>query len=617
MKKIIALTLAVVMLFTLTACSGNDADKNVLSVCLASEPLSIDPALNSSADGSTMLAHLFSGIAKWIKDKNGNLVIVADAAQELSEGVLNEDGTVTYTYTLKDNLKWSDGKTVTASDFVYAWNRAASPETAGDYNYMFDVIKGYDEMWETEEQITDKLDENGKPITESVYTNPDAKLAVEAINSKTLIVTLKNKVTYWNELLAFPTYYPVREDVVTDESWATKPETYISNGAYKLTSWEHNSVITLTKNEDFYDAENVTTPAIRFYLSDDTNNMLTNFRNGDWLLIDDVPTNEIASLKEAYPDAFVVSGQLGTYYVSWNINVNLLPPDSTLSGADAQTAQAEIRNALSLLIDRNYIVDQISKGGQVPASSFVAMGLTNPDGSQFYQTAGNSEDFYGYYDVSEDAFESNYEKAIKILKKYYTFDEATGKFTNVPTLTYIYNTSDTHQAIGEYFQGAFAAVGINVELTNQEWNTFLETRKNGDYAVARNGWIADYNDPISFLDMWTTASGNNDVQFGKGEHKNVRIYSLNLTDYGIDYKVENASWADTYDKLITEIKACDDTETRYEMMHLAEDMLMSTGCLTPVYYNTDIYMIDSRINGFYSNPLGYKYFMYTTISAAE
>ena len=602
MKKIIALILATVMLFTLSACGGNKADNNALSVCLASEPLSIDPALNSSADGSTMLAHLFSGLAKWVEDENGNLVIVADAAKELTEGTLNEDGTVTYTYTLKDNLKWSDGKAVKASDFVFAWNRAASPETAGDYHYMFDVIKGYDEMWAT---------------SDSLSYNPDAKLAVEAKNDKTLVVTLKNKVSYWNELLAFPVYYPVRKDTVANESWATNPETYISNGPYKLTSWEHNSVITLIKNEDFYDAENVTMPAIKFYLSDDTNNMLTNFRNGDWLLIDDVPTNEITALKEAYPGEFVVTGQLGTYYASWNINENLLPADSMLSGAEAEKAQAEIRNALSLLLDRNYIVNQISKGGQVPASSFVAMGLTNPDGSQFYQTAGSSEGFFGYYDVSGEAFETNYENAISTLKKYYTFDESSGKFTNVPTLTYIYNTSDTHQAVGEYFQGAFATVGINVELTNQEWNTFLETRKNGNYTVARNGWIADYNDPISFLDMWTTGSGNNDVQFGKGAHKDVKIYHLDLTDYGINYKVENANWADTYDRLISEIKACDDTEIRYELMHLAEDMLMSTGCLTPIYYNTDIYMIDDSVKGFYSNPLGYKYFMYTTIETAE
>ena len=242
------------------------------------------------------------------------------------------------------------------------------------------------------------------------------------------------------------------------------------------------------------------------------------------------------------------------------------------------------------------------------------MGLTNPDGTQFYQTAGSSEEFYGYYDVSKEAFESNFEKAIKILRKYYNFDEALGRFTDAPTLTYIYNTSDVHQAIGEYIQGAFSVIGINTELTNQEWNTFLETRKSGNYSLARNGWIADYNDPISFLDMWTTTSGNNDIQFGKGNHKDLTVYDLDLTDYGINYKVKNATWEKTYDRLIAEIKACDNTETRYELMHLAEDMLMKTGCLTPIYYNTDIFMISNRIDGFYSNPLGYKYFMHTRIN---
>ena len=611
MKKIIALILTVVLLFTLSACGGKDKNTQSLAVCLASEPLTIDPALNSTADGATMLAHLFSGIAKWSEDENGNLVIVADAAKELSQGVINSDGTVTYTYTLKDDLTWSDGKPVKASDFVFSWNRAASPELAGDYNYMFDVIEGYAEMWESRD--SGEVDKDGNPISE--YINPDAELAVEAKDDKTLVVTLNNEVSYWNELLAFPTYYPVRADIVSDESWATKSETFISNGAYKLTSWDHNSVITINKNEKHFDAENITMPEIRFYLSDDTNNMLTNFKNGDWLVIDDIPTNEISTLKEAYPNEYVATGQLGTYYVSWNINEILLPANSELQGTAAEEAHAEIRYALSLLLDRNYIVNQISQGGQVPASSFVAMGLTNPDGTQFYQTAGSSKEFYGYFDVSSEAFESNYEMAMKILKKYYTFDESTGKFTDVPTLTYIYNTSEAHQAVGEYVQGAFSAVGINVELRNQEWNTFLETRKNGDYSVARNGWLADYNDPISFLDMWTTDSGNNDVQFGKGAHKNISIYDLDLTKHGIDYKVKDATWAETYDKLISEIKVCSNTDTRYELMHLAEDLLMETGCLTPIYYYTDIFMIDDSVQGFYCNPLGYKYFMYTTITA--
>lgn len=611
MKKILALLMAVVMLFTLAACGGNTDDDKAqsLAVCLASEPDTLDPALNSAVDGATLVAHLFSGLAKWAQDETGKLVIVADAAEELVEGVENEDGTVTYTYTLKEGLTWSDGQPLKASDFVFSWNRAASPALAADYNYMLDIVKGYAEMWETKE--TGEVDEEGNPVEE--FVNPDAKLAVEATDDRTLVVTINNAVAYWNELLAFPTYYPVREDVVASENWATDPATYVCNGAYTITGWEHNSVITLTKNDKYFDAEKVTMPEIKFYLSDDANNMLANYKNGDWLLIDDVPTNDIDTLKTEYPEEFVVAGQIGTYYVSWNINENILPASSTLTGIEAEKAEAEIRNAFSLVLDRNHIVTEISQAGEVPAASFVAMGMTDADGSEFYKNAGSSEEFDGYFNASADAFEANFASAVETLKKYYKYDEATAKFTDVPALTYIYNTNDAHKAIAEYIQGAFAAIGVTVNLENQEWNTFLNTRKNGEYSVARNGWLADYNDPISFLDMWTTVSGNNDVQFGKGEHKDLAMYSVDVTDLGVDLKVENGTWAETYDALITEIKACTNLETRYGLMHAAEDLLMSTGCITPIYYYTDIYMIDDSVEGFFANPLGYKYFMYTTI----
>ena len=182
-----------------------------------------------------------------------------------------------------------------------------------------------------------------------------------------------------------------------------------------------------------------------------------------------------------------------------------------------------------------------------------------------------------------------------------------------PSLTYLYNTSEGHKAIGEYLQSALAGIGITMNLENQEWATFLNTRKNGDYSIARNGWLADYNDPICFLDMWTTASGNNDVQFGKGAHKDVAAYSLDLTDLGLDVKVENGTWAETYDVLIKAIKGCTDNEVRYELMHRAEDLLMSTGCICPLYFYTDLFMISKDVDGFFSNPLGYKYFMYCTV----
>ena len=248
MKKIISLLLVLAMVLSLAACGGSseketeatqaateavsseteataavaEASGSSISVCLSSEPDTIDPALNSAVDGATLVSHLFSGLAKWAQDESGNLVIVADAAEELVEGVVNEDGTVTYTYTLRDGLKWSDGQPVTAGDFEFAWKRAASVELAADYGYMFEVVDGYADVW-------------------AEAPAADAALNVQATDDKTLVVTLANAVAYWNELLAFPTYFPVREDVVADEAWATDASTYVCNGAYYISAWEHNS----------------------------------------------------------------------------------------------------------------------------------------------------------------------------------------------------------------------------------------------------------------------------------------------------------------------------------------------------------------------------------------
>ena len=365
---------------------------DTISVCLASEPDTLDPALNSAVDGATMIAHLFSGLAKWDQDANGNLVIVADAAESLPEGVLNADGTVTYTYTIKAGMKWSNGDEVKASDFVNAWNRAASADLGADYGYMFEVVDGYG---------TDKLN----------ATADDA--------ARTITITISNAISYWNELLAFPTYFPVHSSAYGNEAWATEPATYICNGPYTISAWEHDSVITLTKNANYHDAANVTMNEIKMFLSDDANNMLSNFKNGSWLLIDDVPTNEIATLKKDYANEFVIAGQIGTYYVCWNVNEDLLP-GSSLTGVEKEKAQQEIRNAIALLFDRNYIVNDVAQGGQLPASSFVAMGMTDADGNEFYKNAGDSDAYVGYYDVSEEAYAENCEKALEILKKYYS-----------------------------------------------------------------------------------------------------------------------------------------------------------------------------------------------------
>ena len=597
MKKVLLVLVSLLMVLTLAGCGQKEEAQpagdagQVLAVSIASEPDTIDPALNSAVDGATLTAHLFQGLAKWTQ-VDGKLAIAADAASELVAPVENADGSVTYTYTLREGLKWSDGQDLKASDYVFAWKRAASTALGADYGYMYEVVAGY----------------------------PDDLAVVADDAARTISVTLPVDVAYWNELLAFPAYFPVREDVVANEGWATDPATYVCNGPYKIAEWTHSSVMKLVKNENYIDKDQITMPEIDFYLSDDSNAMLANFQSGEWLMIDDVPTNEIANLKANYPDEFVIAGQIGTYYVCWNINEDILAGSKSagLTGADAEAAKAEIRKAVSLLFDRNYIVEDIAQGGQVPASSFVAMGMTDADGTEFYQNAGPSgytqnAGYYGYYNVDKAAFEENCNAAIEVLKKYYTYDEATGKFTDFPAMTYLYNTSEGHKAIGEYLQNALANYGINMTLDNQEWNTFLNTRKAGDYSIARNGWVADYNDPICFIDMWTSGSGNNDVQYGKGAHADLAMYNLDLTQYGYDVKVENGTWAETFDVLVGLIKTCKDNVTRMALMHRAEDMLMATGCLTPLYFYTDLYMISSKVKGFYSNPLGYKYFMYTTI----
>ena len=282
---------------------------------------------------------------------------------------------------------------------------------------------------------------------------------------------------------------------------------------------------------------------------------------------------------------------------------------------EAEAAKAEIRNAIMLLFDRTYIVDKVAQGGQVPASTFVTRDAPDFDGNSWLDRAGRGNGT-GYYDVGQEALEANYNKAMEILGKYYNIDE-NGMITNFPTMTYLYNTNEGHKAIGEYLQSALAGVGITMNMENQEWATFLNTRKNGDYSMARNGWIMDYTDPICMLDMWTSGSGNNDVQYGKGAHADLKMYNLDLTKWGYDTKVENGTWAETFDVLIDTIKKCSDQEKRFEMMHLAEDMLMETGALCPIYYYTMVYMLSKDVTGHAANPLGFNYFKGTKVAGSD
>ena len=462
-------------------------DGKNLSLCIASQPQTIDPALNSAVDGAIMTQHMFEGLVKWGNagtEANGSEGTINNAEMvpgqaEKWEKTVNADGTVTYTFTLRDGIKWSDGQAVTAQDFVYSWQRLANPKTAADYCYMIDMVVGYDEV------------QNSDPVDVT-------KLAVSAPDEKTFVVTLKNDCTYFLEICAFPATLPVRQDTIeaNGDQWTFKPETYISNGAYKLKQWENNARLVMEKNPEYYDYDKLGPDTITFMLMDNNNAMLTAYNANDLQFVEDVPVDEIPSL--------VASGEMkildyiGTYYVCYNVE-------------KAPFDDARVRKAFTLAIDSQDIVDNITQTGEVPATGFVPGGIYDAEGagSDFRIKGGD----YWTAPTTEEIYKANLEEANRLLDEAGYTDRST-----FPTVTYLYNTDDRHKAIGEALQSMWGeGLGVNVKIENQEWAAFLESRKQGDYQVARNGWIADYNDPCSFLDMWYTDGGNNVAQYSCAE----------------------------------------------------------------------------------------------------
>lgn len=539
MKRKLALLVSLLMIgsMLLTACGSQGSAGGTLAVCVGPDPDTIDPALNSSVDGATLIIHGFEGLMTL--DKNGTPIYGQAKKYEVSE-----DGR-TYTFHLRDNLKWSDGTAFKASDFVYSWNRAVAPATAADYEYMFDVIDGY---------VYDD------PATEDVDEHEQTKLNISAPDDKTFVVTLKNPVPYFLELTAFPTFSPVRQDIIeaNDEAWAVDPKTYIGNGAYKMTEWVPGSHMLYEKNKNYWDYKKLGPDQIKFVLMEDDNAIKNAFENGEILFADSLPNDEIDAWRDR-PE-FNLAGQLGTYYISFN--VKKAPLDNPL-----------VRKALTLAVDREYIVKNIGKAGQVPAGAFVSTGLTDADPKKEFREVGGD-----YYDPVD--YEKNLAEAKKLLA-----DAGYPDGKGLPNIEYLYNESSGHQAIGEALQDMWKKIGVNISLVSQEWGVFLNTRKNGEYYIARNGWLSDYNDPISMLDMWITGSGNNDAQ-----------------------------WSNTkYDELIAKVKSSTNKEERFKLMHEAEDIIFDESMLCPIYYYVDIYLLNQKVHGFWSSPLGYKYFMYATV----
>ena len=551
-SKLLILALAFTML--LTACGGGSkpANKNaekgngdtavsefepgkvdgVLDLNIASEPETIDPQLNTSVDGAIIESHLFESLIRWDDDGQGNAVLKPGIAESWD---VSDDG-LTWTFHLRD-AKWSDGKPMTAGDFVYTWNRLVNPETGADYEYMLDMVKGYD--------------------------SEDKKLDISAPDDKTFVVNLRVKCPYFEEICAFPAVMPVREDVVAKETWTTSADTLVSNGPYKLEKWDHNSQLILTKNEEYYDASSVTAEKLNFHLQDDQNAIYASYRSGDLDFINSVPQEEIQKLLET--KELKVLPQVGTYFVCFNTEK---PPFD----------DARVRKAFSLVIDRDFIVKQVTGKGEQPASAYVPAGVYDADGAEgkdFRTTGGD------YYSVKPEDYDKNVEEAKKLME-----EAGYPNGEGFPQIEYLYNTMESHKAIAEALQNMWQEkLGVQVTLQNQDWNVFLTERKQGNFNIARHGWIADYNDPMSFIDMWMTGGGNNDAQY-----KNPK-----------------------FDELVKAAKATSDQKLRMENMHKAEDILIGEdSVVAPIYFYTNSYMAKPNIKGIYYTPLGYFFFKSAT-----
>jgi len=457
---------------------------NTLSLQIASEPNKLDPALNSTVDGACLAILAFSGLVTY--DAEGQLV------PELAESYeMSEDG-MTYTFTLRDGLKWSDGEDLNAEDVAYSWNRLANPETGADYAYL----------------------------TSAIATKEDGTLDIEASeDGKTFTVNLNAPCAYFLDLCAFPAFYPVpQQNVESAEGAAENPGAwcvesgFVTSGPMTCTEWKHNESMTYEKNPNYFRADEVSLEKIQFMLSSDDTAIWNAFEDGSLQFIDTIATDMMATAKEK--EEYHNIPTLGTYYAGFNVNSELF------AGKTVQQA-ADMRKAMTLLIDRQYIVDTIAQADQEIANTFIPTGMFDGNGGEFRVNDDAytypMEDVVGYFDPSVDAYEANLEEARKLLEGAgYQFDESGMLSADTPiSMTYLTNDSEGNVKIGESIQQDFAAIGINVTVETREWSVFLDERKQGKFDFCREGWLADYNDPINMLEMWETESGNNDMQFGR------------------------------------------------------------------------------------------------------
>ena len=502
------------------------------TVQYGSNPETLDPALNSAIDGANTVITIFEPLLLI----NENNEVVGGQAESWET---SEDG-LTWTFTMRDGLKWSDGTDLNAKDFEYSFKRMVNPDTAAPYaETCLGMIDGFDAA-----QAGDA----------------DALNVKASDDGKTLTIVLSYPCSYFDKMAAFATMSPVQQATVeaNGDSWCTSADTFVSNGPYMITDWTPSERIVLTKNPNYvggWDNSKIVSDTITLLLLEDSSASFAAYNSGEAQLIKDVPTDEIPSLTKAEDGGdFYVDTILGTYYVSLNLQRDAFK-------------DAKVRKALSLAIDRDYVANTIMQGTYTTADSIVGPGIVDESG--YFHDNGNAP-----Y-ISAD-YEANLAEAKKLLE-----EAGYPNGEGYPTIEYSTNDAGYHVPLAEYLQQAWGDLGITLTINKMEWSSFTPARRAGEYDVARNGWVMDYNDPSNMLDLFCTGNGNNDGKYSNAD----------------------------FDAAIDASRVADSAE-HFAQLHKAEDILMEdTGCLPIAYYN-DYWLQSPALKGTWHSPYGYWYLQY-------
>ena len=533
-----------------TATSGSAAGSTAggtntagFTVQYGSNPETLDPALNSAIDGANTIITIFEPLLLI----NENNEVIGGQAESWEA---SEDG-LTWTFTMRDGLKWSDGTDLNAKDFEYSFKRMVDPNTAAPYaETCLGMIDGF-------EEAAGFPDADGNPTAEP---NPDALNVKASDDGKTLTIVLSYPCSYFDKMAAFAAMSPVQQATVeaNGDAWCTSPDTFVSNGPYMITDWTPSERIVLSKNPNYvggWDNSKIVSDTITLLLLEDSSASFAAYNSGEAVLIKDVPTDEIPSLTKAEDGGdFYVDTILGTYYVSLNLQRDAFK-------------DAKVRKALSLAIDRDYVANTIMQGTYTTADSIVGPGIVDESG--YFHDNGNAP-----Y-ISAD-YEANLAEAKKLLE-----EAGYPNGEGYPTIEYSTNDAGYHVPLAEYLQQAWGDLGITLTINKMEWSSFTPARRAGEYDVARNGWVMDYNDPSNMLDLFCTSNGNNDGKYANPD----------------------------FDAAIDASRVADSAE-HFAQLHKAEDILMEDmGCLPIAYYN-DYWLQSPTLKGTWHSPYGYWYLQY-------